>query len=167
MKEYLPIRKDKIKEKRKNDLNFKLSEVLRSKFHKFVKGQKTSLSTYLGCSLEFLKKWFEYNFTTDMTWENYGVYWDIDHVIPTSIFDFSNINNIKLCYNWVNLRPLEKVKNISKSNKIDLIYINKQIEDVQAYISVDCSSTKNNNTNYEYQSLSEMKNWLREKTQVR
>ena len=159
MKEYLPIRKAVIKEKRKSDLNFRLSEVLRSKFHKFIKGIKTSLSIYLGCSVEFLKKWLESNFYNNMSWDNYGLYWDIDHVIPVSAFDFSDENNIKLCYNWINLKPLEKMVNIKKSNKIDNVYIYKQINDVQKYLI--------NNTDYEYQSLTEKHDWLREKTQVR
>jgi hypothetical protein len=91
-----------------------------------------------------------------MTWENYGIYWDIDHVIPLSLFDFSQEINIKICYNWINLRPLEKKVNITKSNIIQKNYINEHIKDIQKYLE--------NNTNYEYQSLSEMINWLRVNT---
>lgn len=92
--------------------------------------------------------------------------WDIDHVIPLSVFDFNDIENQeenkKLCYNWVNLRPLIKLGkegNIAKSNKIIIDYIQKQIDDVSKYIKI--------NTNFEYQNLSGMINWLRENTQVR
>jgi hypothetical protein len=102
-KEYLPIKKEKIKEKRKNDLNFRLSEVLRSKIHKVLKNINTSYEEILGCNKDFLKKWLEYRFDSDMTWENYGKYWDIDHIIPISKFDFSNDTHIKICFHWTNL----------------------------------------------------------------
>ncbi len=157
-KEYLPIRKEKIKQRRLTDNNFRISEALRSKFHKFIKGQKTSISNYLGCDLNFYTKWIESNFTNEMSWDNYGKEWDMDHVIPTSILDFSNEKNIKFCYNWINFRPLKKSDNMSKSNKLYNNYILNQINDVKKYIK--------NNTNYEYQSLEEMQDWLRENTQV-
>ena len=139
-------------------MNFRLSEVLRSKFHKFIKGKNTSLIKYIGCNIDFLRSWLENNFDKNMSWNNYGMYWDIDHVIPLSKFNFNNEVELKICYNWINLRPLEKKTNILKSNNIDIEYINKHIDDITMY--------KNNNTDYEYQSLTEMLDWLREKTQV-
>ena len=158
-KEYLPIRKEKIKQRRLIDNNFRISEALRSKFHKFIKGRKTSISNYLGCDLNFYIKWIESNFIDTMSWDNYGKEWDMDHVIPTSILNFSIEKNIKFCYNWTNFRPLKKSDNMSKSNKLYFNYILNQINDVKKYIK--------NNTNYEYQSLEEMQDWLRENTQVR
>ena len=52
--EYLPIKKEKIKERRKTDLSFRLSEILRSKIHKMVKGKETSYTDLIGCD----SKWF-------------------------------------------------------------------------------------------------------------
>jgi len=61
----------------------------------------------------FLKKWIEWQFNSNMTWENYGSYWHIDHVIPCSQYELN-----KDVFKWNNLRPLEKFKNLSKNNKI-------------------------------------------------
>ena len=66
-KEYLPIRKQKIKERRKTDINFKMSEILRSKIHKMLKNREDSYSNYIGCDLEWLKKWLTYRFDDNMT----------------------------------------------------------------------------------------------------
>ena len=133
-KEYLPIRKEKIKQRRLIDNNFRISEALRSKFHKFIKGRKTSISNYLGCDLNFYIKWIESNFIDTMSWDNYGKEWDMDHVIPTSILNFSIEKNIKFCYNWTNFRPSKKSDNMSKSNKLYINYILNQINDVKKYI---------------------------------
>lgn len=56
-----------------------------------------------------------------MTYENHGIYWHIDHVIPITQFNFDidTDKNIELCFSWFNLMPLVKEKNISKQNKID------------------------------------------------
>jgi hypothetical protein len=54
-----------------------------------------------------------------MSWKNRGTYWHIDHIKPCSSFDLTNQEEIYKCYNWRNLRPLEKTENIIKSNFID------------------------------------------------
>lgn len=81
---------------------------------------KTKLKNDLiGCSKEFLKKWFIFNLDIDnMTYENYGDIWHIDHVIPCSKFDLTNEEDIKKCFHWTNIRPLDKIKNMQKSNNI-------------------------------------------------
>jgi hypothetical protein len=56
----------------------------------------------------------------EMTWENYGSYWHVDHIHPCSLFDFSIEENRNKCFNWTNLTPLEGIENIKKSNKLDI-----------------------------------------------
>ena len=61
-----------------------------------------------------------------MTWENYGVYkvnedrkWNIEHIIPQSLFDFSNKDEIKRCWDLLNIVPKDSLENIKKGNKIN------------------------------------------------
>ncbi len=100
------------------DENYRLRKNLRSRIHDCIKKNKPTME-YVGCDLNFLKLWFESLFTEEMTFENYGSYWHIDHVIPCSKFDLSNNDNINNCFRWTNLQPLESSKNLSKSNNID------------------------------------------------
>ena len=46
-----------------------------------------------------------------MTWENYGDYWEIDHIKPIENFNFEDENQIFECWNYKNLRPLSIHKN--------------------------------------------------------
>jgi hypothetical protein len=156
-KEYLPIRKHKIKEKRLNNFKYRLSEVLRSKIHKILNGKKTSYKKIIGCELEQLKKWLEYKFDDKMNWNNYGIYWQIDHVIPINSFTFENEKEIQICFNWKNLQPLEKSENKQKTDKIILPYILNNIIMGHRFIQ------KYNLNHLEYQDLKETLNWLREK----
>lgn len=66
-----------------------------------------------------LKKHLEQQFTGKTSWNNYGNYWTIDHIIPISWwqFDLPSDREFKQCWALCNLQPLETIKNISKNNK--------------------------------------------------
>jgi len=73
---------------------------------------------YIGCDIPFFKKWIEYQFVNNMSWDNYGE-WHLDHVKPCYCYNLVNDNDIKECFNWKNYQPLWKKDNLIKSNKID------------------------------------------------
>lgn len=78
--------------------------------------KKESTTLYLlGYNSEKLKQRIEFQFTLEMSWENYGSYWEIDHIKPVSKFPPSTPPNIvnSLC----NLKPLLVSENRKKSNK--------------------------------------------------
>ena len=52
-----------------------------------------------------------------MTWENYGTYWHIDHIIPCGAFDLTKKTAQKKCFHYSNLQPLEAVENFKKNSK--------------------------------------------------
>lgn len=67
-----------------------------------------------------LKEHLESQFDENMTWDNYGSYWHVDHIVPRSRLeydDFSHPNFLK-CWCLENLQPLEAKENIRKSNKM-------------------------------------------------
>ena len=109
--------------KRKLDINYALRYQIKGNLHTYLRrnikaSKNNSVLKYMGCSILFLKAWFEYNFDENMTWDNRGLYWHIDHITPCASFDLSNQEQIYKCYNWTNLRPLERSENISKSDGI-------------------------------------------------
>lgn len=107
----------KYNERYYRDVEFRLKKNLtRILTHNIVKDNPTIM--YIGTEMRFIKSWIEYNMTDEMIWENYGSYWDIDHVIPIDLFDLSNNEEVNICFNWKNLMPYSKIKNIKKSNKL-------------------------------------------------
>jgi len=154
--EYLPIKKEKIKQKRKENLNFQISEILRSKVHKMIKGKKTSYQNIVGCDIDFLKKWLEFRFDKNMNWDNLGKYWEIDHILPISAFNFNNENEKNICFHWTNLQPLSSFENKSKSNHLQMHYYFNNIINVNRFI------VKNNSING-YQTIRESLLWLQKK----
>jgi len=105
------------KERRKKDINYKLTTNLRNRIKKFFKGEISS-SKYTDCSIDTFKDWISFQFEHDMNFENYGKLWHLDHVIPCSLFNFNNENEKYYCFNWSNYRPLYKHKNLSRQNKL-------------------------------------------------
>ncbi|ALR84016.1 putative nuclease [Niemeyer virus] len=102
------------------DLNFRMKKILRSRLYKVTKkGQYSKKMTeYLGIDINIFRQWIEFQFDENMSWENQGSYWHIDHVIPCKSFDLTEEEEISQCFNWENVRPLEGIENDIKNDKI-------------------------------------------------
>jgi len=117
------------RERRKTDLKYKMSIVLRNRFRKFYKGfNPNGMVGTIGCSYENFIKWIEFNFTYDMSWKNHGKYWHIDHVLLCHLFDHTNEDDVKICFNWKNTRPLLSEKNLSRKTIDNKDLLNHEIK---------------------------------------
>lgn len=104
----------------RTDVPYKIRSILSRNVRQGVKAKKDSSTLdVLGCDIQFFMQWLEYNFDQNMSFENHGSYWDIDHVIPCKSFDFNKKEDIEKCFHWSNMVPLEHKENIKKSDKID------------------------------------------------
>ncbi len=72
----------------------------------------------IGCTPDFLIAWLTHQFDSNMTIENYGSYWEMDHVTPCDCYDMEIESEQYECFNWRNIRPCEVSKNRSKNNEI-------------------------------------------------
>lgn len=125
------------KERKVKEPQFKTVESLKTRIHEVLRGYKNcSSSKLLDCTRTQLYTWLAYNFTDDMNWDNYGLYWHIDHVVPISRFNVLNTTEQNLCFNWSNLRPLKKEFNMSKSDKICEEYILTHIESYKSFCKI-------------------------------
>lgn len=68
----------------------------------------------VGCTPDFLKSFLEAQFNPMMNWDNYGTYWEIDHIIALSKFDLENKEQLFKAFHYSNCRPLEVPSNRSK-----------------------------------------------------
>jgi hypothetical protein len=72
----------------------------------------------LGCTVEFFKVYIEERFIGDMSWENYGTNWDIDHIIPLSTAITEDM--VLELNHYTNLQPLDSYTNrYIKRDKLD------------------------------------------------
>lgn len=107
--------------RRKTDPAYKLRKNCSCTIWQALNGKKKGLSIlkFLPYSMEDLRVHLEKQFDKNMNWANYGSYWHIDHIIPQSRLPYTSMydENFQKCWALSNLRPLEAIENIKKSNK--------------------------------------------------
>ena len=126
-KQYYQDNKEKINKKRKirreTDILYKLNCIIREMVHRVFNmiGTEKDGKTFelLGYSPEQLKLRLETNFKSGMNWDNYGVYWEIDHKIPIDYFLKKGVTSQKTINALCNLQPLTVNHNRSKGKKLD------------------------------------------------
>lgn len=114
--EWLEKESKYIKNRRKTDLLFRITANLRCRMWLAIKGLRKADSTFalIGCSSDFIKTFIESKFMKGMTWENYGKFWQIDHIQPCITFDLTKEEEQRKCFHYSNLRPLWKTTEIAR-----------------------------------------------------
>lgn len=59
---------------------------------------------YFGLDIENMRHWFENQFKEGASWENFGEKWQFEHIVPVTYFDFALEEDLKICWNFVNIR---------------------------------------------------------------
>jgi hypothetical protein len=85
-------------------------------FRRYVLEKKSSAfyAPFFGLDIENLRNWFELQFEAGFGWGDFGKKWQFDHIIPVTFFDFTDESELRMCWNFVNLRvenlPADKSK---------------------------------------------------------
>lgn len=89
-------------------------------FRKFItwKGRGSFISKHLGSDISFLREWIQDKFIGNMSWDNYGKLWVIDHIVPFRMFDIFKESDLKICWNYRNLMPIFKHDNTKKQGNV-------------------------------------------------
>lgn len=119
------------KNERKNNMNYRLKKSIAARL-RTVLVKNDSTMNYIGCNIQYLREWVEYNFTEDMNWDNYGTYWSIDHIIPVCKFDLTDEHEKLQCWNWTNLMPVP-IKYNSTKKHIDLEQVNYIVQKIEKF----------------------------------
>jgi len=94
----------------KNDPEYRLIHQLRVRVNQYLKkGNQDKTIDFLGCSIKEWVVYLEQQWDGNMTWENHGTYWEIDHIHPLSKGG---------SFHYKNTQPMEVVENRKKSNKV-------------------------------------------------
>jgi len=114
------IAKSYNKNRRKNDILFKLKHNLRVRIKEYMKSKniKTINNTFdfVGCTPEVLRQHLESKFDGNMTWGNYGE-WEIDHKVPLS--QGTTVEELYKLNYYCNLQPMWKRDNIKKGAQLN------------------------------------------------
>lgn len=108
------------KYQKKTNPRYRLDENMGRAIWRSLKNEKANRKweTMVGYTLKELIEHLEKQFDSKMNWDNYGRYWVIDHIKPSSLFNHTSPDDLEFqqCWALKNLQPLEKIENIKKRN---------------------------------------------------
>ncbi|WP_132051518.1 hypothetical protein [Pseudocnuella soli] len=86
-----------------------------------LEGQKsTQYAPYFGLDASLFRQWIEVQFDEHMNWDNFSAVWQLDHVIPTHYFNLEDEQDLKLCWNFINIRP-GNIQDSEGPSKVDAL----------------------------------------------
>ncbi len=96
--------------------SFKLKRKWQIALRRYIIEEKANrfYAPYFGLDVKTLKEWVEKQFVADMKWSSYSRNWQISQYIPVQYFNFSKDYDLKLCWNYMNLKvePIGKPDNM-------------------------------------------------------
>ena len=111
------------KTKKRTVLIFKLAFNLKSRTNKAFKIQNVEKLNknfdLVGCCQSFFKRWILHQLYGNMTEEDYGSVWNVNHCYPLSKTNLIDKNEMNKSTHWIKLRPMCCSESISKGSKID------------------------------------------------
>lgn len=121
--EYKDNRNSRRRERYAKDQNYKIEQILRSRFRSALKAQNTDKGNHatdlLGCTIAYFKKYIENLWEEGMSWDNHKLDgWHIDHIIGVANFDLTDPEQQKKCFHYTNMQPLWAEENMCKGSKI-------------------------------------------------
>lgn len=122
--------------KKIEDPHYKIVSTMRVRLNKVLDGNRKDKHTkeFIGCDLNTLIKWFEFLFTDEMTINNHGEIWHMDHVLPCATFDMEDGDEQSRCFHWSNIRPLIAIENLKKGDRITKTLIKNHHKKVKQFM---------------------------------
>ena len=117
-------RKDNRKKHRSKDKSAALRNLINQNIRirlqdKPRRKQQNKADILLGCPVEQYILYIQNAWDAMMTWENWGTYWQIDHIKPCHTFDLTSKDEVLRCFHHTNTRPLVVPQNTWKGKAHD------------------------------------------------
>jgi hypothetical protein len=111
---YLSAEKKRIKLRRQQDPQWRLNRNMSKAVWNWLKKSKDfqHWETLVNFTVAELRQHLEEQFDENMTWDNYGRYWHVDHIYP-----ISRCKTFEEAWALTNLQPLERIENLRKGNR--------------------------------------------------
>lgn len=92
------------------------------------KNKSSFYAPYFGLGIDKFRQWIEVQFDEGLSWDNFSSAWQFDHIVPVAYFNFSNEPDLRLCWNFLNIRVEKSRGNKDLSSRIDVLAAKKYFE---------------------------------------
>jgi hypothetical protein len=105
------------------ELKFRAKRKWQIALRRYLLEQSTSsaYAPYFGLDFQNFRKWIGLQFKPGMNWENFGSSWQLDHIVSVNFFDFESDADMRLCWNFINIRAEKIESDKNKQNYLDLL----------------------------------------------
>lgn len=86
-----------------------------------LENRSSFYAPYFGLDMNSFRKWIETQFDEDMNWGNFSEAWQFDHIVPVTYFDFEQEEDLRLCWNFTNIRAEKLDLNKNRGNRVDVL----------------------------------------------
>ena len=102
------------------NVQYRIQKVIRARLRPLLIGKIKAGSAVddLGMSISNFRMHIESLWVPEMSWENYGSLWDLDHIFPLSKSDLTDRVQFLAVCNWRNYRPLWDIDNHAKKARV-------------------------------------------------
>ncbi|PZP52591.1 MAG: hypothetical protein DI598_00320 [Pseudopedobacter saltans] len=76
---------------------------------------------YFGIDAANFRKWISLQLNEEVDWDNFSSKWQFDHIIPIAYFDLRKEEDLKLCWNFTNIRVEKGDLKKKKGNRVDVL----------------------------------------------
>lgn len=94
----------------RTELQYRMTVIIRGRLNIALRRRKSKRSGSairdLGCSVLDFRQYIESQFYGDMSWDNWGAEWQLDHRMPLSSFDLSDREQFLAACHFSNYQPL-------------------------------------------------------------
>lgn len=85
------------------------------------KNKSYQYAPFFGLDIEKFREWIAFQFDADLNWENFSEAWQFDHIVPVAYFNFHDEEDMRLCWNFTNIRVEKTLDNHNRSNRLDVL----------------------------------------------
>jgi hypothetical protein len=85
------------------------------------KNKSSQYAPYFGLDSLHFRKWIEIQFDSDMSWDNFSSVWQFDHVLPITYFNFRDPQELRLCWNFINICVEKTIPGAKKLERINIL----------------------------------------------
>jgi len=86
-----------------------------------LENRSSYYAPYFGLDMNSFRKWIAVQFDEDMNWDNFSQAWQFDHIVPVTYFDFEQESDLRLCWNFTNIRAEKLDVNKNRGNRVDVL----------------------------------------------
>jgi hypothetical protein len=104
------------------DFNFNEKRKWQIALRRYIleRNKSSQYAPYFGLDIELFRKWIEIQFDEEINWDNFSKAWQFDHIIPVTFFDLRKEEELRLCWNFINIRVEKILHNKNRSNRVDV-----------------------------------------------